>query len=116
VLEQSLATSFESTDRYEILDDNTVDTSTAPDDGYADSVSIQTENYTEEFDGWFKAPADGDFRFFMACDNKCKLEFDSVNFYGSGTPSLVTLIEIHSSMTFRHYQTKSGSSSTSTPV
>jgi hypothetical protein len=96
------------------MDDDTYDTSSAADSNYEDSVATQTENYTEEFDGWFKAPASANYRFFMACDDRCTLELDSTNPYSSGTtPSLIQLLEVTSAMTFRHYQLKSGGSSSS---
>ena len=107
MIEKSLATSFETTERYEVIDDRTIDTSTLADKGYKDKVSITQSDYTEKFDGWFKAPASGKFRFFMSCDDKCRLEFDSAHPYGSGTaPNMQTILEVSSWMSFRRYQTR----------
>ena len=84
VIEKSLATTFEVTDRYDELDDDTADTSTLNNDLYESSVAIHTTKYTQVLEGWFKAPADGRYRFYMSCDTMCWLEFDETNYYGSG--------------------------------
>jgi len=36
--------------------------------------------------GWFKAPAAGNYRFFMSCDDACKLLFDSTNKFVKNAP------------------------------
>lgn len=40
--------------------------------------------YMKALSGWFNAPADGQYRFFMACDDWCQLSLDSVNPFVSG--------------------------------
>jgi hypothetical protein len=35
--------------------------------------------YMKALSGWFRAPADGQYRFFMACDDWCQLSIDSTN-------------------------------------
>lgn len=47
----------------------------------------------------------------MACDDSCRLQFDSANHYGSGSAyNLQTILSNDSWMTFRNYNTKAGSS------
>ena len=36
--------------------------------------------------GWFKAPAAGNYRFFMSCDDACKLLIDTTNKYDKDAP------------------------------
>lgn len=55
-------------------------------------------------DGWFKAPATGDYRFYMSCDDECKLEFDATNYYGSGADyTLTNILQSTGAMDFRNY-------------
>ena len=46
------------------------------------------------FDGWFKAPKTGRYRFYMQADDQCKLYLDSANPYNAATPVTTTLVEI----------------------
>ena len=46
------------------------------------------------FDGWFKAPATGKYRFYMQADDQYKLYLDSVNPYDPVTPVTTSLVEI----------------------
>ena len=63
----------------------------------------------EVMEGWFLAPATGNYRFYMSCDDNCRLEFDATNYYSSGgSVSYTTLIDVTSSMTFRNYMEKPG--------
>ena len=71
IVETSLATTFEVTERYDVLEDDTADTSTLADEEFGNSVAVQTSTYLQVLDGWFKAPADGNYRFYMSCDDKC---------------------------------------------
>lgn len=89
--------------------DTTIDeTGEAIDDDYADAVTITSSNYLQVLDGWFKAPATADYVFYMSCDDKCQLEFDATNYYGSGSdPSMTTLMSQTSAMNFRNYFIKS---------
>ena len=53
----------------------------------------------------------------MACDDKCRLEFDSDHPYGSGTPTnMQTILEVSSYMQFRRYQTKESDSYSETTM
>ena len=59
------------------------------------STSFETLNfhshdyYAQRLSGWFTAPADGEYRFFVSCDDHCELRLDSTTPYtdGSYTPS-----------------------------
>ena len=58
--------------------------------------------------GWFKAPATGNYRFFLACDDACKLWLDSTNEFAkdtaANTTSNMTQIAIRTSWgTWRNY-------------
>ena len=60
-------------------------------------------------DGWFKAPSTGNFKFYMSCDDECKLEFDATNYYGSGSNYVLSnILEQNSWMYFRSYLQNSG--------
>lgn len=71
--ERSAALVFETTDRYEQLLDETIDTGILNDGHYEDNVSKQQCDYLTVMDGWFKAPGSGanQFKFFMSCDDDC---------------------------------------------
>jgi hypothetical protein len=106
VAETSAALVFETTDRYvELLDEDVdTDSDTLSDSSFSSSVAVQTSNYLTVMDGWFKAPATGNFRFYMSCDDECKLEFDQANHYGSGNAISMTELLTHTSaMTWRSY-------------
>lgn len=49
---------------------------------------INNDGYKEQISGWFTAPATGNYRFYISCDDACNLFLDSANPY-AGTP-LVT--------------------------
>ena len=91
--------------RYAIINDDNADKTVALDGAYADDVTTELTNYLEKFDGWFEAPGSGSIqvRFYMSCDDDCKLEFDSSTPYGSGSQSLSNILEVTSAMTYRNY-------------
>ena len=39
------------------------------------------------YDGYFKAPETGEYRFYLACDDECQLRLDSINPLSSGIAS-----------------------------
>ena len=86
-----MATSFEVTDRYDVMLDETANTSILNEE-FENSVAISTTNYLNVLDGWFKAPVDGKYRFFVSCSGQCRLEFDETNYYGSGNDIDATTI------------------------
>jgi hypothetical protein len=62
--------------------------------------------YMKALTGWFKAPTDGLYRFFMACDDWCQLLLDSTNPFVSGqttTPNPVLIAERKGSTYWRNY-------------
>lgn len=75
IVETSLATSFEVTERYETLLDEDADQNSLASD-FENSVAITKTNYLQVLDGWFKAPETGSYTFYITCDDTCKLEFD----------------------------------------
>ena len=106
--EQSLATTFEVTERWETLTDEDMDNSLFYED-FDDSVAITKTNYLQVLDGWFKAPDTGSYTFMITCDDTCRLEFDASNHYGSGSsPSLSTIVESTSYGYLRNYNVRSG--------
>lgn len=56
------------------------------------------------FDGWFKAPADGNYRFYMQADDAYKLWLDSSNPYDPSVPVTTTLVEIGQQNWYRGYR------------
>lgn len=46
------------------------------------------------FDGWFKAPENGRYRFYMQADDQYRLYLDSANPYDPVTPVTTSLVEI----------------------
>ena len=47
------------------------------------------KNYTRAgavSNGWFKAPATGNYRFYMSCDDACKVWLDSTNKFDKSAP------------------------------
>ena len=44
--------------------------------------------------GWFKAPETGRFRFYISCDDACKLFLDSTNKFSKSSPVTPVLVEI----------------------
>ena len=53
--------------------------------------------------GWFKAPATGNYRFYISCDDACKLFLDETTAYGAGTPTLSEKAVRHWATEWRHY-------------
>ena len=101
IVEQSLALTLESTERFvRLLDDDVTDTENAI-SGYDDSVVEKETQYLETYEGYFKAPATASYTFYMTCDDACTLEVDGSQ-----------ILSVGSSMTFRNYHTKSGGSFT----
>ena len=95
--------------RYDEIDDDTADQTVSANEDYESSVAIATTKYMEVMEGWFLAPATGNFKFYMSCDDTCRLEFDATNYYYSGgSVSYTTLIDVTSAMTYRNYMEKPG--------
>lgn len=36
--------------------------------------------------GWFKAPATGNYRFYISCDDACRLHLDATNMFNRDDP------------------------------
>lgn len=56
--------------------------------------------------GWFKAPADGQYRFLISCSDSCTLSLDSNNFYEKGIEKNSNPFEIavrNIASEWRHY-------------
>lgn len=56
--------------------------------------------------GWFKAPASGNYRFYISCDDACNLNFDETTPFDSSAPVEPTMTEkaVRSTPTeWRHY-------------
>ena len=53
---------------------------------------MHTSKFLEVLDGWFKAPASGDYQFYVSCDDLCQLEFDKDNDYESGNAASLSVI------------------------
>lgn len=56
--------------------------------------------------GWFKAPATGNYRFFISCDDACRLYLDANNKFDKDAPVEPTLEQIairHWATTWRNY-------------
>jgi len=57
--------------------------------------------------GWFKAPETGNFKFYISCDDYCRLNMDSSSPWNKAAPQEPTLIEIArkdgASTGFRNY-------------
>lgn len=73
----------------------------------------QDVNYQQRLSGWFTAPATANYRFYMSCDDACRLLLDSVNPFSSGTPTSPTLIAYRNSWTqWRNYFHQNGADGT----
>ena len=56
--------------------------------------------------GWFKAPETGNYRFYISCDDKCKLFLDATNPFNAASPVEPTVTEVaarHWAIEWRHY-------------
>ena len=56
--------------------------------------------------GWFKAPATGNYRFYISCNEACLLEMDELTPYDAASPTEPTLTnkaQRHWSTEWRHY-------------
>ena len=66
-------------------------------------------NYTRAgavSNGWFKAPATGNYRFYMSCDNACKVWLDSTNKFDKSAPvepSREEIMDRHWATGWRNY-------------
>jgi len=60
----------------------------------------QDVNYQQKLSGWFTAPATANYRFYISCDDACKLLLDAVNPLSSGTPASPSVIA------YRYYWTQ----------
>jgi len=69
VVEKNLMTSFET---YALSRDDAIN---------------RDVNYQQKLSGWFTAPATANYRFYIACDDACKLLLDAENPLSSGTPT-----------------------------
>jgi hypothetical protein len=70
-------------------------------------LNIDSDDYyMKALSGWFKAPADGKYRFFMACDDWCQLSLDTTTPFVDGqtaTPAPVVIAERKGATTWRNY-------------
>lgn len=56
--------------------------------------------------GWFKAPAAGNYRFYISCNDKCKFFMDETNPFNAASPGTQSVTEKaarHWSTSFRNY-------------
>ena len=56
--------------------------------------------------GWFKAPATGNYRFYISCDDRCNLHFDETTPFDASAPVEPTMTEKavrNSASEWRHY-------------
>ena len=101
---------FETTERYDELLEEDADATSLSGGDFESNVAVQSSYYLTVMDGWFKAPSTGNFRFYMSCDDECKLEFDDTNHYATGNAySLTNVLEQNSWMKFRSYLQPAGS-------
>jgi PA14 domain len=56
--------------------------------------TLKDEKAMHVFDGWFKAPETGEYRFYMQADDQYKLFLDSTNPYDASSPVTTTLVQI----------------------
>lgn len=56
---------------------------------------------THVYEGWFKAPETGDYRFYVAADDSSKIEIDSTNAYDPSTPITPALVNVASSSSYK---------------
>jgi len=54
----------------------------------------EADNYAMTNRGWFKAPETGRYRFYISCDDACKLQLDSTNKFSRSAPTEPVLVEI----------------------
>ncbi len=60
-------------------------------------------------EGFFKAPQTGKYRFYITCDDVCKLEFDAANPYDEASPPTYSHVNIcNSGYTNYRDHTRSG--------
>lgn len=45
-----------------------------------------TEKFGLKYDGWFKAPETGNYKFYLACDDNCKINLDGTNAFNKLDP------------------------------
>lgn len=62
------------------------------------------EKSVNNLDGWFKAPATGNYRFYIAADDQYKLWLDATNPFDKVTPVTTTLVEIGQSNWFKGWR------------
>ena len=55
------------------------------------------------FDGYFKAPATGEYRFYLDCDNSCQLRLDSSTPLSMNAPFNPVVIADQIKSTWRNY-------------
>ena len=56
------------------------------------------------FEGWFKAPETGEYRFYISADDEARLYLDSVNPYNAATPATISFTEIANSWYSQGYR------------
>ena len=61
------------------------------------SVATSIEHYSRgkdrfglKYDGWFKAPETGKYKFYLACDDNCRINMDATNAFNAADPTSVT--------------------------
>ena len=70
----------------------------------ASPMNPELDSYANRFDGYFKAPASGEYRFLINCDDKCNFLFDQTNTLSSGvTPVLAEMAKVSYRQSFRDY-------------
>lgn len=52
------------------------------------------EGKTHTYEGWFKAPETGEYKFYVAADDSIILSLDSINAYDPESTVTTTLIEV----------------------
>lgn len=63
-----------------------------------------TYRFAQDLDGWFVPPQTGNYRFYMSCDDSCRLYLDSTNAYSSGVAAAPTQIAWnYNAKDWRHY-------------
>jgi hypothetical protein len=74
----------------------------------ASTFEVMNLNSSNPISGWFKAPADGDYRFYIACDSSCSLGMNTSDPYDSAQvnatiPDLTTIASLSSGSDWREY-------------
>lgn len=69
-----------------------------------ESPFSSTSREGQMWDGYFRAPASGDYRFYLACDDICQLLIDATNPLSAGEPlTPVMVAENEENYAWRNY-------------